>query len=481
MVLGAASHLQIFPVVDACARYLYSQIDLDNCVDIVTLAEIYTLPQLCHKAYCYISRRLDQLACMYEFQQLTGRQLEQVLKKQYPVDCSELEVAQAMLCWLQFDPNCSSRQLYATELLGLVNRAAMSPEDVEQLRQTAAYADVMQWFPHVGAVFTDPVERGGGIPDGLKNTRGFEPAIVNVGGFQGSTGMTNALMFTHNGGDQWSHLATTPADDMCSFGVAVLNNEIYVVGGCFNTSIEEDVHPLGYKYNVWMDDWTPIAPMTYERCNFYLGACHDLLYAVGGEGDLEGDNAGVLTCERYNPRDNNWTNIRALPTTRKQHSGCTTSTTMYISGGLSWNTVYDTLLAYDPQADTWTNKARMTIARADHSMTKYGNHLYVVGGWNEVPGSNHRTIHNTLDRYDIASDQWTLVTNTPTPRYLASVAVMNGKLYVIGGYRRNLHHKASKKIEVYDLDTDQWETHTDYPVTLWEHESCVIHVPIYRD
>jgi len=45
-VLSAATHVQMVNVIFACTDYLQSQIDLDNCVDIATIAETYSLKSL---------------------------------------------------------------------------------------------------------------------------------------------------------------------------------------------------------------------------------------------------------------------------------------------------------------------------------------------------------------------------------------------------------------------------------------------------
>lgn len=480
IVLGAASHLQMLPIVDACERYLYSQLDLENCVDLVSLAELYTLPQLCHKAYCYIGRKLEKLARTKEFQQLTAMQLLTLLSNKYPVACSELEVAEALTSWLLTDLTC--RKMYAGKLLDQLQLQTLRCGQLEELRESLTSLGFVKEIPtglcKTPTSYKRTIEV---LPDGLKNTRGFEAAIINVGGFQASIGTTNALMYHHINSDKWSHLAPTPAEDMSSFGVAVLDNNIYVVGGCFHASMDEDIHPLGYKYDVWTDKWTCIASMNNDRCNFYLGSCAGRLYAIGGESSLDNFMCPVLECEYYDPKTNKWTNNGAIPSPRKQGAGCTTDTCVYISGGL-WTSPQDSLFMYDTINNKWFTKSSMRQPRADHCMAVLDQHIYVVGGWSGDPTVDVRSISGTVDRYDIKQDQWSQLAYTPTPRYLASMVAHGSKLYIIGGYgKRRQLSRATRKIEVYNVTKEDWEEHCDYPVSLWEHESCVIHVPIYRD
>lgn len=52
-VLAAATHVQMVNCILACTDYLQTQIDLDNCVDIATIAETYSLKSLKVKVRSY--------------------------------------------------------------------------------------------------------------------------------------------------------------------------------------------------------------------------------------------------------------------------------------------------------------------------------------------------------------------------------------------------------------------------------------------
>lgn len=91
-VLSVASHVQVLSVVEACSIYLQTQIDLENCIDIATLAETYSLSQLRHEAYKFMSEKLYMFAGSADFQRLSANQLEYLLTRDFPVDCTECEV-----------------------------------------------------------------------------------------------------------------------------------------------------------------------------------------------------------------------------------------------------------------------------------------------------------------------------------------------------------------------------------------------------
>lgn len=98
-VLEAASHVQMEAVIQACSNYLQSQIDIENCVDVATIAEIYSLGQLRMKVYRFMSEHLMEFSNSDEFYRLTPLQLESLLACDFPVDCSEADVLRIVLAW----------------------------------------------------------------------------------------------------------------------------------------------------------------------------------------------------------------------------------------------------------------------------------------------------------------------------------------------------------------------------------------------
>lgn len=71
----------------------------------------------------------------------------------------------------------------------------------------------------------------------LINSRGMELAVIKVGGF-GLGGITNEVTYFLASCGKWRHLTSIPHVEQCNFGTAVLDNELYVVGGCFNQSLQ---------------------------------------------------------------------------------------------------------------------------------------------------------------------------------------------------------------------------------------------------
>lgn len=110
----------------------------------------------------------------------------------YPVECAEVEVFHAVLCWLQYDP---SRSKHTPTLLPHINFSDIPQRELEHMQGSVLYQAV------AGQATSMPVfirgSRSFGIHKrrevqsrtlGLVNRRGLQASIVNVGGFQTSTG-----------------------------------------------------------------------------------------------------------------------------------------------------------------------------------------------------------------------------------------------------------------------------------------------------
>lgn len=486
-MLSAASHLQIFPVVEACADFLYREIDLENCVDIATISETFTLPHLRKHAYCFIGEHLDQLMGYREFQQRTQLcQLQFLLKGNFPITRPEADVLEAILLWLLHDlknreettetliklinlpeiPICDMVAVFDRIMDGLEGDISENKSFIENLRVRFLTMSESQRC----LVQTEASRVG------VVNLRGLQKALVNIGGFQSSVGATNSLTYLHHGSRVWRKLTAIPHVNQSNFGVAVMNNELYVVGGIFSQSMQEIAHPFGFCYDPLTNTWRSIAAMDFERCGFYLASTNGKLYAIGGREDVD-----ETPSECYDPKTDSWTLIAGLPGALERHAGAVIGNNIYISGGMEWGEVSDSLWRYNVLSDTWSQTAPLLFPRADHGMVAHECKLYIVGGWNESP-TGQRILSEKLDMYDEQLDTWVTISLVPNPRYLSSLVCSNDKLHFIGG--RCIDggfYGASGKVDVYDLRSNDWSQHGDYPVELWEHLSCELYVPLSRE
>jgi hypothetical protein len=117
--------------------------------------------------------------------------------------------------------------------------------------------------------------------------------------------------------------------------------------------------------------------------------------------------------------------------------------------------------------NSWTAKAPMPTARSQLGVAVVNGKIYAIGGINSSFG-----IVGINERYDPESNAWDALAPMPTPRAQFGIAVFQNKIYVIGGvvgispYFQNDAMGISVMTganEVYDTATDTWETKDPMP------------------
>jgi N-acetylneuraminic acid mutarotase len=105
---------------------------------------------------------------------------------------------------------------------------------------------------------------------------------------------------------------------------------------------------------------------------------------------------------------------------------------------------------YDPSADTWTSKSPLPAPRSCRAAAVNGK-IYAVGG-----RLQDTSFTNLVEEYDPVFDRWISKAAMPAPRVGFALAVLNDKIYVVGGLDAGLDNSKPLSIAVYDPALDQW-------------------------
>jgi N-acetylneuraminic acid mutarotase len=89
---------------------------------------------------------------------------------------------------------------------------------------------------------------------------------------------------------------------------------------------------------------------------------------------------------------------------------------------------------YDPGGDKWTKKKNMPLALHHPAWVELNGKIYLFGGFvkPEKGPTAWQPINNAWE-YDPANDSWKALAAMPSRRGAAAAAVVDGKIYVIGG------------------------------------------------
>jgi N-acetylneuraminic acid mutarotase len=144
----------------------------------------------------------------------------------------------------------------------------------------------------------------------------------------------------------------------------------------------------------------------------------------------------------------------------------------------------------DVAEDTWATKAPMSQARAGLGVAVVNGKIYAIGGTTASgtyrPDRFAGGFVGTNEEYDPATDTWTYRAPMPTPRDYFAIAAYQNKIYCIGGavgYTVDQwgfwSYVTSGVTEVYDTVTDTWETKTPMPDVGMQIQAHVVDGRIY--
>ncbi|MFB0554869.1 MAG: kelch repeat-containing protein [Phycisphaerae bacterium] len=113
---------------------------------------------------------------------------------------------------------------------------------------------------------------------------------------------------------------------------------------------------------------------------------------------------------------------------------------------------------------TWTQKADMPTPRWLHTSAVVNGKVYVIGGSTSEPDSKALS---TVEEYDPVTNTWTRKADIPIARtnMIGSSAVVDGKIYVIGGDDNTTW--GSPTVYKYNPSTDTWTRKADMPTPRW--------------
>jgi N-acetylneuraminic acid mutarotase len=136
---------------------------------------------------------------------------------------------------------------------------------------------------------------------------------------------------------------------------------------------------------------------------------------------------------------------------------------------------------YDPGTEFWVTKASMPNPAIGFAVAAYQDKIYVIGG--SMSGIVFRSIGANRVYYP-ATDSWQ--TKTPLPLNLSYICanVVERKIYVMGGLLNELDPLyrspvASSKTLIYDPATDKWNEGTSMPTGVYGYASAVVDKKIY--
>jgi len=289
--------------------------------------------------------------------------------------------------------------------------------------------DFIRNIPQAFGACIDPV-----TGDFLFDTWGGSNEVIRVTGFATPTPAPSCTP------GPWVSRADYPFE-ADSAALATDGTYAYAFGG--SSSNGGGQHAEANRYDPATNSWTPLASMSGQ--DFYLHG------EYGGNGKIYVIGGGFYQRANriYDIDTNSWSTGTQVPIGIWSYGHAYANGKIYVIGGVTANVPSSAVYAYDVASDTWSAPlAPLPQAEFYTACGAINNKIYVAGG---NDGDN---VRNNLYIYDIATNSWTAGRPMPAGVESPGGAVVNGKLWVIGG--RDRFATFLHNTQIYDPVTNSW-------------------------
>jgi N-acetylneuraminic acid mutarotase len=211
--------------------------------------------------------------------------------------------------------------------------------------------------------------------------------------------------------------------------------------------------------NATEDSWTTLEPMPTARSGLGVAVVDGKIYAIGGTNGTHRLDVN----EMYDPSTDTWTAKKSMPTARAGHATAVYQNKIYVIGGVIGES--DPVTSgytgvnevYDPLTDTWETMEPMLTARGDLCANVVNEKIYLIEGrkYGDVFPFYQNPAVNEV--YDPSNDSWSTKTPIPTSTFVYASAVVDNKIYVMGGFSRGHLN------QIYKPETDTWSYGKEVP------------------
>jgi hypothetical protein len=256
-----------------------------------------------------------------------------------------------------------------------------------------------------------------------------------------------------------------------SLSAAVQNGVVYVAGGAklFNNGVKLVPISLSNVESFPLSGgttWSKKAPLVSARYDLGLASCGNRLFSFGGTKD--GAN-NFTSIDSFSAGGGAWDTVDTLPAPLVGCAVCAIGDKVYCLGGVEKisgeDVVSDKIYEFDAGTGQCTFQNYMSTRRAYHQTAVVNGKIYVLGGLGGAMSKSDCVALGSVEVYNPQTNMIEPDTVSPllTPRYYFGATEANGKLYAIGGYASASLDTTLSSIEEYDPSLNTWTVTSDLP------------------
>ncbi|GIW42706.1 MAG: hypothetical protein KatS3mg076_3283 [Candidatus Binatia bacterium] len=257
----------------------------------------------------------------------------------------------------------------------------------------------------------------------------------------------------------WISLAPMPGSGRQEVAVAELEGKIYVLGGFERVGTQPRAVDTVEAYDIASDTWEAAPPLPRRLHHGTAAVLGGFLHSVGG---LDPGFRPIADVYRWRPGAAGWEELPPLPVPQGAQAVAVAGGRIHSIGGTAEVLSSTVHQIYDPTGGTWSTGAPLPRGRNHLGAAVLDGKIYVVGGRFDGGGLLNS---NELDRYDPETDTWEVLAPMPTARSGIAVASVEGKLVVLGGeVDPESPRGVFGEVELYDPETGRWTSLDPMPV-----------------
>jgi N-acetylneuraminic acid mutarotase len=224
----------------------------------------------------------------------------------------------------------------------------------------------------------------------------------------GAPTKTNAFEVYDPATNGWTAKNPMPMQ-VTSYAAIPYQDKIYFISGFLppnELGVSKEMN-LNQVYDIHSDTWENKTSMPTARQQFIANVVNGKFYIMGG---------GTNVTEVYDPSTDSWTTGKPVPDITYSAPSCVVDGKIYV--------LSSRLLIYDPQTDIWT-------IGAQPPQSLHGSAFATVGAF--APKQIYVLFNQTMKAYNPMSDSWSSAASFPSSIYGESMAMVNDKIYAVGG------------------------------------------------
>eukprot|EP00066_Takifugu_rubripes_P003456 XP_003966025.1 PREDICTED: kelch-like protein 38 [Takifugu rubripes] len=465
-LMQAASMLQYGRLFEACSSYLQEQLSPDNCLSMMRLSEIMNCDSLRNKAKEMAVKRFSDISGSEDLRELSLPELLGYLEDD-SLCAQEEQVFETLLSWIHHDP--LTRRGAVSDLFKKVRLRYIHPT---YLFQFIANDPLIQ-SSTLCTELIDSVRRLM-FSVGSETSIDFQPLwvaprryayqdmLVVVGGRKNSEQTSREALVFDEETRKWRRLAKLPVR-LYKASCVTLHGVLYVLGGLTTNTeqaqVSTSVYTLSLKTNRWRTAESMLVPRFAHQSVSYL----HFLFVLGGFGP---DRQLTSSTERFNSMFNQWEHMSAMPEAVLHPAVAATNQRIYVFGGEdAMQNPVRIIQVYHIARNMWCKMDNRMVKNVSAPAAIIEDKIYIIGGY------TRRVI-----AYDAKANRFIKCANLKERRMHHSAAVLKNKLYITGGRLINGRDEVedSDNFECYDPTTDSWTSQGALPYKLFDHASLTL-------